>query len=73
MLTDIINDQKMMLNLSHKMPFLTKCKRVVIGKSRIHGYGLFAVDTINKGDLILEYAGVVISDYMADIRYVVIC
>ncbi|GBE58977.1 SET domain-containing protein [Babesia ovata] len=68
MLADIVSDQKHVLGLSQKMPFLTKCKRVMIGKSRIHGYGLFAVDNINKGDLILEYAGVVISDHMADIR-----
>ncbi|KAK1444613.1 SET domain containing protein [Babesia gibsoni] len=68
MLADIIQDQKLQLNLTQKMPFLTKCKRVIMGKSHIHGYGLFAVDTINKGELILEYAGVVISDHMADLR-----
>ncbi|ORM41962.1 putative histone-lysine N-methyltransferase set-2 [Babesia sp. Xinjiang] len=68
MLADVVAEQKHLLGLSHKMPFLTKCKRVIIGKSRIHGYGLFAVDTINKGELIMEYAGVVISDHMADIR-----
>lgn len=68
MLTDIIQQQKAQTNRNQKMPFLAKCKRVVIGRSHIHGFGLFAVDTINKGDLILEYSGVVISDHMADIR-----
>ncbi|GFE53215.1 SET domain-containing protein [Babesia ovis] len=68
MLADIVAEQKRLMGLCNKMPFLTKCKRVIIGKSRIHGYGLFAVDTINKGELIMEYAGVVISDYMADMR-----
>eukprot|EP00371_Babesia_bovis_P003082 XP_001611729.1 SET domain containing protein [Babesia bovis T2Bo] len=70
MLADIIAEQRQLLGLTNKKPFMAKCKRVIIGKSRVHGYGLFAVDTINKGDLIMEYAGVVISDYMADMREV---
>ena len=38
------------------------------GKSKIHNWGLFTLEPIQQGDLILEYVGEVISQKVADQR-----
>ncbi|KAH7649877.1 multidomain chromatinic with the following architecture [Cryptosporidium bovis] len=43
-------------------------KRLEIKKSSIHGYGLFAKETINPGEPIIEYVGELIRNSIADKR-----
>lgn len=43
-------------------------KRVILGRSSIHSYGLFAGEDIEPGELVIEYVGEVIRHSLANIR-----
>mmetsp|Transcript_37127 Transcript_37127/g.58448 ORF Transcript_37127/g.58448 Transcript_37127/m.58448 type:complete len:446 (-) Transcript_37127:76-1413(-) len=43
-------------------------KRVKFGKSRIHDWGLFALDRIEPNELVIEYIGEVVREKVADTR-----
>mmetsp|Transcript_4433 Transcript_4433/g.6469 ORF Transcript_4433/g.6469 Transcript_4433/m.6469 type:complete len:179 (+) Transcript_4433:88-624(+) len=48
---------------------LSGCEQQLrFGKSRIHGWGVFADEGINAGDLIVEYRGELIGNAVADKR-----
>lgn len=43
-------------------------KRLVFGKSRIHGFGVFAKLSHKAGDMVIEYTGEMVRPSVADIR-----
>ena len=43
-------------------------KRVKFGKSRIHDWGLFALDRIEPNEMVIEYIGEVVREKVADTR-----
>ena len=43
-------------------------KRVKFGKSRIHDWGLFALERIEVDEMVIEYVGELVRDKVADIR-----
>lgn len=43
-------------------------KRLAVGKSGVHGLGVFAMQSIRKGDFVIEYFGEIISMQVANIR-----
>jgi len=43
-------------------------ERLLVRKSKIHGYGLFTKETIAEGQMIVEYQGQMISQSVADER-----
>ena len=43
-------------------------KQVKFGKSRIHDWGLFALERIEPNDMVIEYVGEVVRSKVADIR-----
>ena len=47
---------------------LKERRKILIGKSNIHGWGAFAQEVINKNDFVVEYSGEVISQGEADRR-----
>lgn len=47
---------------------MKKHHRVAIGRSRVHGWGVYSTDRIPKGDLIGEYVGEVIPHDLAERR-----
>jgi len=47
---------------------MTVCKRVVLGTSKVEGWGVFAEDNFMKGDKILRYEGETISREETDRR-----
>jgi hypothetical protein len=46
----------------------TRKKRLKFSKSPIHDWGLFALEAIEKGDMVIEYVGEVVRQHVADIR-----
>ncbi|KAL9228998.1 hypothetical protein vseg_004517 [Gypsophila vaccaria] len=46
----------------------TELQRVCFGKSRIHGWGLFARQSIQEGEMVLEYRGEQVRRSVADLR-----
>ena len=44
-------------------------RRIVARRSPIHGNGVFAVDTIAKGEHVIEYKGTLMTDAEADKMY----
>ncbi|XP_022898395.1 histone-lysine N-methyltransferase ATX5-like isoform X1 [Olea europaea var. sylvestris] len=46
----------------------TEKNRVCFGKSRIHGWGLFARQNIQEGEMVLEYRGEKVRRSVADLR-----
>lgn len=51
------------------MGFLTqRKKKLMFGKSRIHGMGLYACEDIPAGDFLIEYVGEVVRRAIADVR-----
>ncbi|KAI9294502.1 SET domain-containing protein [Neoconidiobolus thromboides FSU 785] len=42
--------------------------RIVLARSSIHDWGLFAVELIQKGELVIEYVGELIRSHLADVR-----
>ncbi|KAL5998997.1 Histone-lysine N-methyltransferase atx5 [Asimina triloba] len=47
---------------------LTELKRVCVGRSGIHGWGLFARRAIQEGEMIVEYRGEQVRRSVADLR-----
>ncbi len=45
---------------------IARHKRTIVGKSRVHGYGLFAADYFQPGDLIGIYGGQLLDTRLAD-------
>ena len=45
-------------------------KRLIMGRSQFHGYGLFAAENIRKDSFIIEYAGELVSGHEGDRRYI---
>lgn len=45
---------------------IARHKRTIVGKSRVHGYGLFAADYFDPGDLIGIYGGQLLDTRLAD-------
>lgn len=45
-------------------------KRLVMGRSQCHGYGLFAAENIRKDSFIIEYMGELVSGDEGDRRYI---
>ncbi|KAJ9088675.1 histone methyltransferase set1 [Entomophthora muscae] len=43
-------------------------ERVILARSNIHDWGLFAREPLKKGDLVIEYVGELIRSELADIR-----
>ena len=44
-------------------------KQLKFSKSRIHGWGLFAMENIAADEMVIEYVGEVIRSSVADERY----
>ncbi|SJK86449.1 SET domain [Babesia microti strain RI] len=58
-------------NITPKNGFLSPFpvnKVLRLAKSGVHGFGLFAGEDIKKGEFIIEYAGVLVTDAMTDVR-----
>ena len=47
---------------------INRSKKLVFSKSKIHDWGLFAVEPIAKDDLVIEYVGEIIRHKVADER-----
>ncbi|KAL3622234.1 hypothetical protein CASFOL_033645 [Castilleja foliolosa] len=63
-------DTKSFLSLRERFEYLKKTEnyRVCFGKSRIHGWGLFAKRSIQEGQMIMEYRGEQVRRSIADQR-----
>ncbi|KAL3633622.1 Histone-lysine N-methyltransferase atx4 [Castilleja foliolosa] len=63
-------DTKTFLSLRERFEYLKKTEnyRVCFGKSRIHGWGLFAKRSIQEGQMIMEYRGEQVRRSIADQR-----
>lgn len=61
-----------LINLKHDVLTVNQLKQrkkaVQYRKSRIHGMGLFACETIEPGEFIIEYIGEIVRGVVADIR-----
>ncbi|PFH31702.1 hypothetical protein BESB_026760 [Besnoitia besnoiti] len=49
-------------------PFVVRTKLLKLGKSRVHGWGVFAAEPICKDEFVIEYSAVVVSEAMANFR-----
>ncbi|CAN6462495.1 unnamed protein product [Victoria cruziana] len=58
------------LSLHEKYEYMTATfrKRLVFGKSAIHGFGVFAKHALRAGDMVIEYTGELVRPIIADIR-----
>ncbi|KAF3791741.1 Histone-lysine N-methyltransferase [Nymphaea thermarum] len=58
------------LSLHEKYEYMkaTFRKRLVFGKSAIHGFGVFAKHALRAGDMVIEYTGELVRPIIADIR-----
>ncbi|GFP91907.1 histone-lysine n-methyltransferase atx4 [Phtheirospermum japonicum] len=63
-------DTRPFLSLRERLEYLkiTENYRVCFGKSRIHGWGLFAKRSIREGQMIMEYRGEQVRRSIADLR-----
>lgn len=50
------------------MPRLTPLPKIERKKSKLHGYGVFAVQSINKNKRIIDYAGELITNRQSEAR-----
>ena len=50
------------------MPKAVSLPRIERKKSKLHGYGVFALETINKNKRIIDYAGELISNKQSESR-----
>ncbi|KEP61241.1 UNVERIFIED_CONTAM: histone lysine methyltransferase, putative [Hammondia hammondi] len=48
--------------------FVVRTKLLKLGKSRVHGWGVFAAEPIYKDEFVIEYSAVVVSEAMANFR-----
>lgn len=63
------SDRNAMAELTGKLSSLhIRQKQVVLGRSSIHSYGLFAGEDIEPGEFVIEYVGEVIRHALANIR-----
>jgi SET domain-containing protein len=51
-----------------QMPKAVSLPKIERKKSRLHGYGVFALETINKNKRIIDYAGELISNKQSESR-----
>lgn len=65
-----IEDPINVLSMTEKYKNMRKTfnKRLTFGKSRIHGYGIFAIHPHKAGDMVIEYTGELVSPAIADRR-----
>ncbi|XP_073022237.1 histone-lysine N-methyltransferase ATX3-like isoform X1 [Primulina eburnea] len=63
-------DAKVFSTFRERLKHLKKTEnyRVCFGKSRIHGWGLFARQNIQEGEMVIEYRGEQVRRSIADIR-----
>ena len=50
------------------LQLLSRRKRLKLGRSRVHAWGLFAIEPIEKDDFVIEYIGELISVAQSDKR-----
>ncbi|KAF8821325.1 putative histone lysine methyltransferase, SET [Cardiosporidium cionae] len=63
------NAKRLNMDLA-KPEFYFQHKDVRLRPSTVHGYGVFAAESIHKGDWIIEYVGLVVSEAVADKRFI---
>ncbi|KAE9595226.1 putative histone-lysine N-methyltransferase [Lupinus albus] len=66
-LTDASNN---ILSIAEKYKYMSETfrKRLAFGKSRIHGFGIFAKHPYKGGDMVIEYTGELVRPTVADRR-----
>ncbi|KAL1323025.1 hypothetical protein HN51_068043 [Arachis hypogaea] len=68
--TSLGDDSGDILSISEKYKYMRKTfrKRLAFGKSRIHGFGIFAKHPYKGGDMVIEYTGELVRPPIADRR-----
>lgn len=61
--TDAVNSEALKFNRLKQ-----RKKQLVFGRSGIHGWGLFAMEAIQRDDMVIEYVGEVVRQAVADMR-----
>lgn len=61
-------DQRVQVRLFKTQQLKARRKRLVFGRSSVHGWGLFAQERIEAGDMVIEYVGEKIRQRVADRR-----
>ncbi|KAL9297399.1 hypothetical protein ACSQ67_023295 [Phaseolus vulgaris] len=68
--TSLIDTSNNILSISEKYKYMRETfrKRLAFGKSRIHGFGIFAKHPHKGGDMVIEYTGELVRPPIADRR-----
>ncbi|XP_020218632.1 histone-lysine N-methyltransferase ATX2 [Cajanus cajan] len=68
--TSLIDASNSILSISEKYKYMRETfrKRLAFGKSRIHGFGIFAKHPYKGGDMVIEYTGELVRPPIADRR-----
>ncbi|KAG4937609.1 hypothetical protein JHK85_052528 [Glycine max] len=68
--TSLVDTSNSILSISEKYTYMRETfrKRLAFGKSRIHGFGIFAKHAYKGGDMVIEYTGELVRPPIADRR-----
>ncbi|KAJ1435470.1 Zinc finger, PHD-type [Sesbania bispinosa] len=68
--TSLIDSSDSILSIAEKYKYMRETfrKRLAFGKSRIHGFGIFAKHPYKGGDMVIEYTGELVRPPIADRR-----